>query len=399
MSEVALEHVTKVFSDGTKAVDDLDLHVRDGECCVLVGPSGSGKSTVLRLVAGLEEVTAGTVRIGDRVVNGVPAYDRDVAMVFEGSTLFPHLDVAGNIGFSLALRREPAVERAARVRGTAGRLGIAGLLGRRPRELAAGERQRAALGRALVRRPQAYLLDEPLSKLDTGRRAQLRGELARLHREQGVTILYVTHDQGEAMALGDRVAVLQAGHIEQVDEPRVLYGRPASLFVATFVGSPPMNLWHVRLAQHDGRVFVVGGGRLLAVPAAVLEQRPVLREQVGRHVILGLRPEVFAPAGPGAAGPVLALPVTDVEAMGSHQLVHLEAEGAGLQLASAGDALAAGVREDPDEGEAATFTRPAATLVARLPAALDVRPGQRLELAVDLGRAHVFDPVTRRALR
>jgi multiple sugar transport system ATP-binding protein len=398
VSGIALEHVSKVFPDGTAAVVDLDLRIHDGECCVLVGPSGCGKSTVLRLVAGLEEPTRGTIRIGDRVVNDVPARERDVAMVFERSALFPHLDVAGNIGFSLKLQGEPAVRRAARVKGTADRLGIGGLLGRRPRELAEGERQRAALGRTLVRRPQTYLMDEPLSNLDATRRTALRAALARLHRELGTTILYVTHDHAEAMALGDRVAVMRAGHLEQVDEPRVLYQRPSSLFVAAFIGSPSMNLWHVRLVEHDGGVFVVCGMQRLAVPAAVLSQRRGLRSHVGRHLILGLRPEALAPAGSGAAGSVLELPVTDVETLGSHLLVHLEADGAGVQLADAGDALRAGVSEDPEQGEVATFTRPTATLVARLPANADVKRGQRLRLAVDLHRAHFFDPGTGCAL-
>ena len=384
MSGIAFERVTKVFPDGTAAVVDLNLRIHDGELCVLVGPSGCGKSTVLRLVAGVEAVTAGTIRIGDRVVNDLAPGERDVAMVFETSALYPHLDIAQNMAFSLQLRGEPPARRVNRVGRAAARLGIGDLLGRRPPQLSVGQRQRAALGRAIVRRPQAFLLDEPLSDLDAGLRVRTRVAIARLHRDLATTMLYVTHDQGEAMALGDRIAVMRDGRLEQVDEPRVLYDRPATLFVATFIGSPPMNLWHVRLAEQDGRIVVVGGDQCLEVPATVLARRRSLRSLVGGHLVLGVRPEQLAIARSPASGPVLDLPVTDVEALGSHLLVHLEAEGAGMHVA-----------EGPG---VAAFTRPAATLIARLPAQTVVSPGERLRLSVDLERAHFFDPATQYAL-
>jgi multiple sugar transport system ATP-binding protein len=399
MSGIAFERVSKVFPDGTPAVVDLNLRIHDGELCVLVGPSGCGKSTALRLVAGLEDVTRGTIRIGDRVVNDVPPRDRDIAMVFQSSALYPHMNVADNMGFALKLKGEPAACRFDRIGRTAGRLHIGELLGRRPRQLSEGQGRRAALGRAIVRRPQAFLLDEPLSNLDAKKRVEMRGAIRRLHRDLAATMLYVTHDQAEAMALGDRVAVMRDGHLEQVDEPKVLYDRPTALFVAAFMGTPSMNLWQVRLVEVDGRVVVVCGTQRLVVPEAVLTRRRDLRSRVGSHLVLGLRPEMLAPAGSRAAGPVLELPVTLVEPLGSHLLVHLAAEGAGLQLADAGHTLRAGVREGPEDVGPAIFRRPTATLTARLPPQAFVKPGQRVRLFVDLERAHFFDPATQRALR
>ena len=395
MSSIALEDVSKVFPDGTAAVVDLDLRVHDGEFCVLLGPSGCGKTTMLRLVAGLEQPTRGTIRIGDRVVNDLPPARRDVAMVFEHGALYPHLDVAGNIGLPLRLSGAPAVQRVNRVRFTAGRLGIGDLLGRRPRDLSEGERQRTGLGRAIVRRPRAFLMDEPLSALDRTRRVAMRAAIARLHRQLASTVLYVTHDQEEAMALADRIAVIRAGHLEQVDEPRAVYEHPATLSVATLIGSPPMNLWHVRLAEHNGRVVVVCGDQHLSLPRTLLAQRPILRSQVGEHLVLGLRPELLRPSRPGDVGSALELPVTRVETLGSHQLVSFHAEGAGMQLADAAD-VRPDLRRDRDAPP--VFRRPAATLVARLPPHLVLEPGHRVRLFVDLERAHFFDLHTQHAL-
>jgi multiple sugar transport system ATP-binding protein len=387
MSGIAFERVSKVFPDGTEAVVDLNLRIHDGELCALVGPSGCGKSTALRLVAGIERMTRGTIRIGDRVVNDLAPRERDIAMVFQTSALYPHLDVAHNMAFPLTAKREPAERRSELVGQTAGGLGLGRLLGRRPRQLSEGQRRRAALGRAIVRRPQAFLLDEPLSNLDAPLRVEMRATLGRLHRELAATMLYVTHDQTEAMALGDRVAVLREGRLQQVDEPRELYERPAGLFVAAFIGSPPMNLWQVRLTEHEGRVVLVGGHQRLVVPPAVLAERKGLRSHVGGHLILGLRPEAFAPPETRPGGQVLDLRVTLIENLGSHLLVHLEAEGAGMQLA------------ESDDGGPAVFTRPTQTLTARLPAHADVRRGEYVRLAVDLERAHFFDPETQLALR
>jgi multiple sugar transport system ATP-binding protein len=396
MSGIALEHVSKVFPDGTAAVVDMDLRIQDGEFCVLVGPSGCGKSTVLRLVAGLEEITRGTIRIGDRVVNGLPPVARDIAMVFESAALYPHLNVAENMGLALRLRGAPAVQRVDRVRWSAGRLGLGDLLGRRPRDLSEGERHRVGLGRALVRRPRAFLMDEPLSALDAELRVRTRASIARLHRELGSTMFYVTHDQGEAMALADRVAVMRAGRLEQVDEPRALYDRPATLFAAAFIGSPPMNLWHVRLAEENGHVVLVCGDQRLPVPRALLAQRLGMRSRVGGHLVLGLRPEMLTTSGSGGAGSALELPVVRVETLGSHLLVHVEAEGAGMQLADAAD-VQAGVGADDDAPP--VYRRPAATLVARLPPHTVIERGDRVRLFVDLERAHFFDLDTQDALR
>jgi len=394
MSGIAFEHVTKVFADGTVAVADLDLRIADGEFCVLLGPSGCGKSTVLRLVAGLAQVSRGTVRIGDLVVNDTPPRDRGVAMVFETHALYPHMTVAENMDFGLRAQVGESVPRQERVQRTAGRLGLGQLLARRPRELSDGERQRAALGRAIVRRPRAFLMDEPLSNLDASMRVAMRSSIGRLRRELGTTVLYVTHDQTEAMSLADRIVVMREGHVEQVGEPQALYDRPATLFAASFLGSPPMNLWHVRLAEHDGRVILAGGTRRMTVPEAVVRRLRGLRSHVGGHLVLGLRPEAIGVDPSRTTGRPLDLPVTAVEPLGHRVLVHLEAEGAGLQLAESGAAV-------PGRAErigTATFVRREETLVASLPAHERVRPGELLRVYVDLERAHFFDPATHAAL-
>src|SRR3954447_6596585 len=395
MSSIAFDGVCKVFRDGTAAVVDLDLRIEDGEFCVLLGPSGSGKSTVLRLVSGLDEVTHGTIRIGEDVVNGLPPARRDVAMVFETGALYPHLDVAENLGLPLRLSGAPAVQRVELVRRTAGRLGIGELLGRRPPALSEGERRRVGLGRAVVRRPRAFLMDEPLSALDATLRVAMQTSIASLHRELGTTFLYVTHDEAEAMALADRVAVVRAGRLEQLDEPRVLYDHPATLFVATFAGSPPMNLWHVRIAEERGRVVLICGDQRLPVPRRVLAERPGLRRRVGDHVVLGLRPEVLRTCRAGDTGSTLQLPVTRVERLGSHLLAHFEAQGAGMQLADAAD-IRPGLQADDDAPP--LFRRPAATLIARLHPHTAIERGDQVRLFVDLDRAHFFDLETQQAL-
>jgi multiple sugar transport system ATP-binding protein len=395
---IAFEHVSKVFADGTAAVTDLDLRIEDGEFCVLVGPSGCGKSTALRLVAGLEEVTRGVIRSGTRSSTTCPPQERDLAMVFAGSALYPHLDVAGNLGFSLKMQGEPPAERADRVRGAAGRLGLGGLLGRRPRQLAEGERQRAALGRALVRKPRAFLMDEPLSgstrafACRCARRS--RGCIATAAPRSSTSPRPHGGDGAGRSRRGDAPGTARAGR-----RAPATVRAPSTLFVAAFVGSPPMNLWHVRLVEHDRRVMVVCGRQRLVVPADVLTDNSALEDHVGRHLILGLRPEALSLADGRSTGPVLELPVTAVEALGSHLLLHLEAEGAGMQLASASDALSAGVREDSADETTAVFTRPTSSLVARVSPHARVRPGERVRLSVNFERAHFFDLDTQRALR
>ena len=379
MASIAFSDVSKVFPDGTAAVDGLDLDIPDGGFTVLVGPSGSGKSTALRMVAGLEEASSGTIRIADRVVNDVAPKDRDIAMVFQSYALYPHMSVEENLGFALKMQGAPAASRATRAGAVARRLGISELLERRPRALSGGQRQRVALGRAIVRQPQAFLMDEPLSNLDAKLRVEMRAYIARLHQELGTTTLYVTHDQTEAMTMGDRVAVMRDGKLEQVDAPRELYDRPANLFVAAFIGSPAMNLLRGHLELVDGQVQVALGSQRLVLPDEALDARPVLRGWVDDEVVVGIRPESVSVGGS------LSLEVVLVEALGSDLLVHFRTDAPRVTIADAFDG-------EDDAGLEARFT-------ARLSPDLSVDVGDRLRLGVDPARVHFFDPVTGAALR
>jgi multiple sugar transport system ATP-binding protein len=379
VASIAFSDVSKVFPDGTRAVDGLELQIPDGGFTVLVGPSGSGKSTALRMVAGLEETSSGTIRIADRVVNDVAPKDRDIAMVFQSYALYPHMSVEENLGFALKMQGAPAASRATRAAAVARRLGISELLARRPRALSGGQRQRVALGRAIVRQPQAFLMDEPLSNLDAKLRVEMRAYIARLHQELGTTTLYVTHDQTEAMTMGDRVAVMRDGKLEQVDEPRELYDRPANLFVAAFIGSPAMNLLRGHLELVDGQVQVALGSQRLVLPDEALDSRPVLRGWVDDEVVVGIRPEsVFVGGG-------LELEVVLVEALGSDLLVHLKTDAPRVTISDA-------FNGEDDAGLEARFT-------ARLSPDLRVEVGERLRLGVDPERVHFFDPETGIALR
>ncbi|HVL03123.1 MAG TPA: ATP-binding cassette domain-containing protein, partial [Acidimicrobiales bacterium] len=286
MAEVVLEEVSKVFPDGTTAVAELDLHIGDGEFLVLVGPSGCGKTTALRMVAGLEDISGGRVRIGERVVNDVPPKDRDIAMVFQNYALYPHLSVGENMGFGLRLRKVSKDEITRRVEEAARILGLDELLDRKPRNLSGGQRQRVAMGRAIVRQPQAFLMDEPLSNLDAKLRVQMRAEIARIQQDLQVTTLYVTHDQTEAMTMGDRVAVMKRGVLQQVDDPQVLYDRPVNLFVAGFIGSPAMNMVQAKLTEEADALVVTVGDQRLAVADELVAGRPALRSYVGRDIVL-----------------------------------------------------------------------------------------------------------------
>jgi multiple sugar transport system ATP-binding protein len=378
MASIHFEAVGKVFSEGTVALERFDLDVEDGEFMVLVGPSGSGKSTALRILAGLEDATSGTVRIGDRVVNDVEPKDRDIAMVFQSYALYPHMSVAENIGFPLRMRREQKASIRERVRHTAGKLDIGALLDRRPRQLSGGQRQRVALGRAIVREPHAYLMDEPLSNLDAKLRVEMRAYVEGLHQRLDKTIVYVTHDQVEAMTMGDRVAVLRDGRLEQVDAPQALYDHPASLFVATFIGSPAMNLLRGRL---DGDALELGGARLPLAGAV---------GEAGREVVVGIRPEALHPA---AAEPALEGEVMLVESLGSDLLAHVEVDAVAVL---AGEQLEVAREIHGSEANGAPPRR--ARLTARLEPSHPVAAGQRLRLAVDPRRLHFFDPQTERAL-
>jgi multiple sugar transport system ATP-binding protein len=378
VAEVAFEQVSKVYGDGTRAVSDLDFTVADGEFMVLVGPSGCGKTTALRMVAGLEEITHGAVRIGERIVNHVPSRDRDIAMVFQSYALYPHLSVRENIAFGLKVKHIDKAEIQRRVEQAGRVLDLTAFLDRKPRALSGGQRQRVAMGRAIVREPAAFLMDEPLSNLDAKLRVEMRA-YARPDQELGTTTLYVTHDQTEAMTMGDRVAVMRDGRLEQVDAPQALYDRPANLFVAAFIGSPAMNLLRGRLELVDGRVVIVLGSRRLVLPDEVLAARPVLGGWVGDEVVIGIRPEALYL---DAVGP-LELEVALVEALGSDVLVHFATDAPSVTVADAFD------------GEEVPETR----LTARLPPDVVACVGGRLRLGVDLARVHVFDPETGIALR
>ena len=300
MAGVTFSDVGKVYPDGTRAVNEMDLEITDGEFMVLVGPSGCGKTTALRMVAGLEEISEGVVKIGDRVVNHVPARDRDIAMVFQSYALYPHLTVYENIAFGLRLRRMPKDEIDKRVREAGRILGLEEFLGRKPRALSGGQRQRVAMGRAIVREPAAYLMDEPLSNLDAKLRVHMRAEIAGLQDNLGVTTIYVTHDQVEAMTMGDRVAVMRKGEIQQVAPPQELYERPVNLFVGGFIGSPAMNMVEATIERRGDTLVALVGSQTLTLGSEVVEKRPGVERYVGRKVILGIRPESLEDATPRA---------------------------------------------------------------------------------------------------
>ena len=290
MAEIQLDKLTKVYPDGTEALTALDLGIADGELVVFVGPSGCGKTTALRMIAGLEEITDGTVRIGGEVVNELPPKDRDIAMIFQNYALYPHMSAFDNMAFGLKLRKVGREERRSRVGGAARMLGLPGVLDKKPRTLSGGQRQRVAMGRAIVREPQAFLMDEPLSNLDAKLRVQMRAEIAGIQRNLGVTTIYVTHDQVEAMTMGDRVAVMRKGELQQVAPPQELYERPVNLFVGGFIGSPAMNLVEGSVEQTNGRYSVRIGDHALALTDELLRYRPALEHYVGRKLVVGVRP-------------------------------------------------------------------------------------------------------------
>ena len=328
MARVSIDHVKKIYPNGFQAIDSLDLEVRDGEFMVLVGPSGCGKTTALRLVAGLEDLTEGEIHIGDRVVNDVEPKDRDIAMVFQNYALYPNMTVRANIGFALRLRRMDKAERERRVNEAAELLGLTEWIDRKPAQLSGGQRQRVAMGRAIVREPSVFLMDEPLSNLDAKLRVQMRAEVARIQRRLGVATLYVTHDQVEAMTMGDRVAVMSGGLLQQCDTPQEVYDSPANLFVAGFMGSPPMNLFEATVGEGARSLRV--GTQTLELPASVQTSLPELTRYGGREVVLGVRPEELTAIGDAdGSGMSLVGNVELVEALGSEQLVHFTTDAPG----------------------------------------------------------------------
>ena len=392
MSAVTLERVSKVYADGTRAVNSLDLGIADGEFMVLVGPSGCGKTTALRMVAGLEDISEGVVKIGDRVINHMPSRDRDIAMVFQSYALYPHLSVYENIAFGLRLKKLPKAEIEKRVENVARTLGLEDLLKRKPRNLSGGQRQRVAMGRAIVREPAVFLMDEPLSNLDAKLRVQMRAEISRLQRELGVTTLYVTHDQVEAMTMGDRVAVMRKGELQQVDDPQTLYDRPLNLFVGGFIGSPAMNMLEAKVARQNGGVTLdLGGGQKLELDAADIAGSPALASYDGRQVILGIRPEGLEEAslaGDAAPGRRLTGRVELREALGSELMVHFALPEGTLAETTETQELA---RESSVEGGIET---PGALIVGRFGARAQVTEGENVEAVVDTRLLHFFDPET-----
>ncbi len=370
MARVVLEKLVKTYPEkkgpGVIAVKTIDLTIEEGEFMVLVGPSGCGKSTTLRMVAGLEAISGGTVAIDGRVVNDVLPKDRDIAMVFQNYALYPHMTVYENMAFGLKLRKLPAAEIAARVREAAALLGLEGLLDRRPKALSGGQRQRVAVGRAIVRKPKVFLFDEPLSNLDAKMRVQMRAEISKLHARLGTTMIYVTHDQMEAMTMGDRICVMKEGEIQQVAAPLELYNHPANLFTAGFIGSPTMNLLRGRTERRDGRLFFI---EQADCDGALIELRGGLAGRAtrleGAEIVLGLRPENIA-AQPSDGSVPLSTRVELVEPMGAETYLHLRTA--------------------------------AHLLIARLPPGVSPALGSRLDVHLDLTKAHLFDPQTTKAM-
>ena len=392
MADVAFYEVDKVYDNGVQAVFDLTLDIHDGEFLVLVGPSGCGKTTALRMVAGLEDISDGTLSIGGRVVNDLSPKERDIAMVFQNYALYPHLSVAENIAFGLRLRKAPKQTINERVAWAAKLLDLTPYLDRKPKELSGGQRQRVAMGRAIVRHPQVFLMDEPLSNLDAKLRVQMRADIAKLQHELQTTTVYVTHDQVEAMTMGDRVAVMSQGVLQQVDAPQRLYDRPENLFVAGFIGTPPMNLLEGSVSV-NGDVVVHLGGNELPIPDQALANYPRLREWSGRNVIVGLRAGDLHPAQGFEGMPQIEANVEIVEALGGESMAYFKVDARQIEAESIADA-----DELASEDEASVVgSRP--NLVASFPPHVQLRLGDRIPIAVDARNLHFFDEESGAPLR
>ncbi|MFY9579882.1 MAG: sn-glycerol-3-phosphate ABC transporter ATP-binding protein UgpC [Gaiellaceae bacterium] len=401
MADVQFRDVDKIYDNGVQAVFGLSLQIQDGEFLVLVGPSGCGKTTALRMVAGLEEISDGTISIGDRVVNDLTPKDRDIAMVFQNYALYPHLSVGDNIAFGLRLRKTPKKTVDERVQWAARLLGLTPYLDRRPKELSGGQRQRVAMGRAIVRQPQVFLMDEPLSNLDAKLRVQMRAEIGRIQRELKTTTIYVTHDQTEAMTMGDHVAVMRKGELQQMDTPQKLYSDPKNLFVASFIGSPSMNLIEAEIERRNGGLVAKLADQELAIPAEVASLRPALAGYAGRKVALGIRPEQLEDGSivrDGSDGNRLRGRVLLTEALGSELLVHVELSGKPVVT---DDVLEGAVElEDAmldDLAQKAEEER--TTFVGRFDAESEVRPDHIVDMAVDTTKLQFFDLETGTTIR
>ena len=384
MAPVSMEKLNKVYENGFHAVKDMSLDIRDGEFMVLVGPSGCGKTTALRMVAGLEDITSGILRIDGKEVNDETPKERDIAMVFQNYALYPHMTVRENIGFALKLRKTPKSELNTKVNDAAEILGLTDWLDRKPGQLSGGQRQRVAMGRAIVREPSVFLMDEPLSNLDAKLRVQMRAEVARIQRRMEVSTIYVTHDQVEAMTMGDRVTVMRDGMLQQVDTPQHLYDNPDNIFVAAFIGSPAMNLYDAVVGE--GARSLKLGSQEIDLPESVVLKRPALRSYAGKDVVVGLRPEHLPAEAADSTGPKLVGDVDLVEALGSELVVHFTID--------AHRVLAEGA---VDKDEAATVK--SGEGVARVAAKTPVKPGDKLTFAVDIEEMKFFDTQTGLSIR
>ena len=398
VAEITLESLTKVYPDGTRAVTDLDLEVGSGEFVVFVGPSGCGKTTALRMIAGLETISSGQVVLDGQVINDLPPKDRDIAMVFQNYALYPHMNAAKNMGFPLKMRGLAQREIDVRVSEAARVLGLTDTLHKKPRTLSGGQRQRVAMGRAIVRNPQAFLMDEPLSNLDAKLRVEMRAEISRIQRDLGVTTIYVTHDQTEALTMGDRVAVMRNGVLQQVAVPKELYARPRNLFVAEFIGSPAMNLVTAGLERDDGQLSVAFGSHRLRLDPATLARHPGLSRYEGKNVVLGIRPEDIEDAAVlGESDPERLLSVVcDIrEDMGSEVVVRFNVDADPAATREVVEALAVEDVEDEEARLAAEWARGAGVVfVARLERTTEARERQPLTVQVDVTQLHFFDPGT-----
>ena len=389
MASVTLDKITKVYPNGFQAVSELSLDLADGEFLVLVGPSGCGKSTALRMIAGLEQISGGDLYVGDRRVNDVAPKDRDIAMVFQNYALYPQMTVAENIGFPLRLRKVPKAERKLKVEDSARILELTEQLDKKPANLSGGQRQRVAMGRAIVREPKLFLMDEPLSNLDAKLRVQMRADIAGIQRELGVTTFYVTHDQVEAMTMGDRVAVIKDGHLQQVAAPESLYDSPDNVFVAAFIGSPSMNLYEATVTETGGALSVQLGNQTLSLDASVLDRRPALRAYLGQPVVVGIRPEDLEDAAVAPDHPSdqrIEATVDVREALGAETLVHFTVEAPSVESGDP-DAL----DELGDENQSRS--------TARFSAATAARPGDRIQINVETSKMHFFDRASHLAIR
>ncbi len=396
MAEIVLDSVTKRYAGDTLAVSDLDLDIRDGEFMVFVGPSGCGKTTALRMIAGLEAITEGEIRIGDRIVNDVAPKDRDIAMVFQNYALYPHMTVYDNMAFGLKLAKTDKSEMDKRVKEAAGILGLEEFLNRKPRALSGGQRQRVAMGRAIVRNPQAFLMDEPLSNLDAKLRVQMRAEIARIQDDLSVTTVYVTHDQVEAMTMGDRVAVIRKGELQQVGSPTNLFGQPKNLFVAGFIGSPSMNIVASRLEQANGSIKVNIGGQQVTLDDQATSRRPDLKSYAGKEVIVGIRPQDLEDASLASDAPQhcrLRAKVDLVEALGTETQIHFAVDAPAVVTEDIKE-LAADVGADQLQRLQERAEEGRNEFVAQLDPKSRVKNGEQVELVVDTSQMHFFDPKT-----